>query len=132
MPADFVVLIDSRTHFGDDADFFRIEAHFVGNDAHFDFDCPGVRSDQSAVLMVQSRDVNLTTNVLEINDTPVVGGLPVTTSNNAWHGSHLIVPPGTLRESGNRLHLGARDADGGTSGNTDDFLIDAVVLTYKL
>ncbi len=139
---DFTVIVSGRCHFGDDPDF--LPGTFVGPDAQFPFDCPGVDPTQPAVLMFQSLDVDNERNVLEINGSGLPGGIPqspadawrsggipVSSSRDCWTSNLMVVAAGTLGPAGNSLHVGSRDEDGTLVGNIDDFLIDNVVILYK-
>jgi hypothetical protein len=77
MASDFTVIIQTRQHFGDQADFFGGLGSFVGQDRTFVFDCPGVDRGQLAVLVFQTLSVDHDSNVLELNDKSVAGRLPV-------------------------------------------------------
>jgi hypothetical protein len=134
MASSFTIVLSDRQHFGDDQGTFDdIEpgVPFVGRAKDFRFDCPNVDSGETAVLMFQSRDVDHSRNILQINGVDVGGGLPVSPARDAWNGNVLLVEPRRLlREVRNVLHVEARSRSGG-SIDVDDFIIDNVVIEYK-
>lgn len=139
MATDFSVIINIRQHFGNDEDYLKnVEPGlpFVGPTKDFRFDCPDVDPDATALLMFQTRDVDHSKNVFEINpattEQPTIfGGIPVSPNKNAWNGNIMLIRPGTLRETDNELHIESRNAAGGGGSNLDDFIIDNCVVLYK-
>jgi hypothetical protein len=136
MVSDFTVIQFQRQHFGHHPGSFNdIEpaVPFVGSAKHFVFDCPHVNPDEMAFLLFQSRDVDHPRNILQINGVQVFGGLPVSPSRDTWNGNVLLIEPHhRLQETGNILRVESRDASGSVKGDIDDFIIDNVVITYKI
>jgi hypothetical protein len=85
--------------------------------------------------MFQTRSVHAARNVIRINGSDLFGGIPVSTTGSAespiWNGNVLLVEANVLKESGNVLHLEARNVSGGGGGNIEDFLIDNAVILFK-
>jgi hypothetical protein len=130
MPSDFKVIMNVRHHFGDNDDI--LVGAFVGRDQDFPFDCPDLDANQDAVLMFESLSIDHDKNSFEVNNEVVSGGLPISRSNDDWTGNVMLIRPNVLRSTGNVLHIGARDDRGSILGNVDDFVIDNMVLLYKL
>src|SRR5262245_42868717 len=135
MGATFTVIQFQRQHFGHEpGSFDDIEPNvpFVGAAKEFVFDCRHVDQNEAACLLFQSRDVTYPRNILQVNGIQVFGGLPVSPSRDAWNGNVLVVERHhQLRETGNVLRIEARNDNGGTGGDIDDFIIDNVVIQYK-
>jgi hypothetical protein len=136
MGSNFTVIQFQRQHFGNQpASFNDVEPDvpFVGRAKDFVFDCPNVNPDETAVLLFESRAVSHRENILQINGVQVFGGLPVTPSRDMWNGNVLLVEPHHgLRETSNVLRVESRDATGGVGADIDDFIIDNVVIAYKI
>jgi hypothetical protein len=135
MPCDYTVIMHQTAHLGDDPSMFG-PAPFKGKDFDSDrFSCPNVKSSERAVLYFQTRDVDSDKNVIHINGSHLFGGIPVSSGGGdespIWNGNVALVEAGVLKESGNVLHVGARDSHGSTLEKADDFLIDNVVIFYK-
>lgn len=136
MATNFTVILFQRQHFGARAGVFDdVEPNvpFAGRSKTFAFDCPNVLPGEAAVLLFQSRDVDHARNVFEVNGIGVFGGLPVSPARDSWNGNVLLVElHHQLKAAGNVLHVESRDARGTGSGSLDDFIIDNVVLVYKV
>ncbi len=136
MATHFTVILFQRQHFGNEPGTFddiEPDVLFAGPAKDFSFDCPDVNSGETAFLMFQSRDVDHRRNVLQINGVDVFGGLPASPAREAWNGNILIVEPRhRLQETGNVLHVESRDSSGGGGDGIDDFILDNVVIMYKL
>lgn len=150
MAVDYTILIRVRHRFGDNESEFEepqleTQAPFVGASKEFAFATPNVDSSQDAILQFQSLGVTFRKNVLEVNGTRVFGGLstsidavPIesgtqfvgTLIRQVWTTHSLLIQPGLLRER-NTLLIEARNRDGGTSGNLDNFIIDNMIMFYK-
>jgi hypothetical protein len=135
MGSDFSVILHQTAHLGNEPGVFGT-APFKG--PTFDsppFSCPNVDPSQRAVLMFQTRSVHAARNVIRINGSDLFGGIPVSTTGSAespiWNGNVLLVEANVLKESGNVLHLEARNVSGGGGGNIEDFLIDNAVILFK-
>lgn len=121
----FRVLIGSPVHLGDSG---------VGDGYEVNFDAPDVNPGMRAVLLLRTRDVDFSNNVITINGHAVTNAL--NPHNNDHDGEYFseigIVPNDALQETGNTLFIGARNENGVIDGNLDDFDIDNVVLIYRL
>lgn len=161
MPSDFTIIQAVRQRFGDDDPEFTIdqerEAPFVGAAKDFPFRCPGVDSSQMAVLQFESLGVRAGSyqpfavpqppprNIIRINDVDIPGGLTPATaepsgravrsqqeSQEFWKSHTLLVPANVLREE-NVLHIEAvKFGTTQNQANLDNFLIDNVVIHFKL
>jgi hypothetical protein len=135
MGATFTVIQFQRQHFGNEPGSFddvEPDVPFVGAAKEFVFDCPHVDPNEAACLLFQSRDVGHRRNILQVNGIEVFGGLPVSPARDSWNGNVLLVERHhQLREAGNVLRIEARNTNGGTTGDIDDFIIDNVVIQYK-
>ena len=135
MGNSFTVVQSQRQHFGNQPGSFNDvepDVPFVGSAKEYVFDCPNVNPAETAMLLLQSRDVSHSRNVLQINGTQVYGGLPVSPSRDTWNGNVLLVEPHhRLRATRNVLRVEARSTNGGTAGDIDDFIVDNVVVQYK-
>lgn len=131
MGSDFTVIVDVRHHFGNDQGTFGPGLLFAGQNKPFGFDCPNVDTAGWAVLLFQTRDVDYGTNELMVNRNKIYGGIPVSSSREDWNANVALINPGWLRPSENVLHVGSRDGQGSLLGESDDFLIDNVVVFYK-
>lgn len=136
MASNYTVIASVRQHFGNEPGAFNdIEpgVPFVGASKEFSFNCPNVDASEIACLMFQTRDVTVPGNVFRVNRVDVFGGLPVSPSRDSWNGNIILLEPRHhLRATGNILHIEARNSSGETGGNIDDFIIDNVVIMYKL
>jgi hypothetical protein len=136
MATNFTVILFQRQHFGNEPGSFNdieFNVPFAGSTKDFSFDCPGVNPAETAFLMFQSRDVDHQRNIFQINGVDVFGGLPASPSRDAWNGNILLLEPHhRLRATGNVLHVESRDSSGGTGNDIDDFIIDNVVIVYKV
>ena len=135
MATSYTVVLFSRQHLGNEAGVFNdVEPNvvFVGRVKDFPFDRPGINTTEAAVLMFQSRDVDHQRNILRVNGVDVFGGLPASPARDAWNGNILLVERHhQLKATGNVLRVEARRADGGSTGDVDDFIIDNVVIVNK-
>ena len=135
MATNYTVVLFSRQHLGNEAGVFNdVEPNvvFVGGAKDFPFDCPGINTAEAAVLMFQSRDVDHQRNILRVNGVDVFGGLPASPARDEWNGNILLVERHhQLEATGNVLSVEARRADGGSTGDVDDFILDNVVIMYK-
>ena len=136
MATNFTVILFQRQHFGNEPGTFDdIEPNvsFVGPTKDFSFDCPGVNPGETAFLMFQSRDVDHQRNLFTINEVDVSGGLPASPARDAWNGNILLIEPHhQLRATGNVLHVESRNSSGAGGDDIDDFIIDNVVIMYKI
>ena len=76
MATNFTVIQFQRQHFGNEPGSFNdIEpaVPFVGPAKDFAFDCPKVDPNDTALLLLQSRDVNHARNVFQVNGIQVFG-----------------------------------------------------------
>jgi hypothetical protein len=129
-----MVVVSVRQAFGSEAGYLNdIEADvpFVGAEKDFTFSCPNVEPGNEAVLMFQSRDVDSKKNIITINGRTIFGGIPVSPSKDTWNGNTLLISAGTLKPSGNVLHIESRSLYGSAGGDIDDFILDNVVVMYK-
>ena len=135
MATNYTVVLFSRQHLGNEAGVFNdVEPNvvFVGRAKDFPFDCPGINTAEAAVLMFQSRDVDHQRNILRVNGVDVFGGLPASPARDEWNGNILLVERRhQLKATGNVLRVEARRADGDSTGDVDDFILDNVVIMYK-
>src|SRR5262245_24960438 len=133
---NFTVILSERQHFGSDPSAFGdVEpgVPFVGGAKDFIFDCPDVDAGETAYLMLQSRDVGHRKNVFQVNGADVAGGLPASPARNAWNSNILLIETQQpLKPTGNVLHIEARTSHGEASGDLDDFIVDNVVVVYKV
>jgi hypothetical protein len=136
MVTNFTVVLFQRQHFGNEPGIFNdIETNvpFAGSTKEFSFDCPGVNPDETAFLIFQSRDVDHQRNIFQINGVDVFGGLPASPARDAWNGNILLIEPHhELRATGNVLHIESRNSSGGSGDVIDEFIIDNVVIVYKI
>jgi len=123
--SSFRVLIGSPVHLGDSG---------VGDGYEVTFDAPGVNAGMRAVLLLRTRDVDFSNNVITINGVAVTNALlPHNNDHDGEYFSEIgMVENNTLLETGNTLFIGARNENGVISGNLDDFDIDNVVLMYRV
>ena len=134
MSTDFTIILYDPQHIGDQPKGLGgaggNTASYAGEQATYEFSCRSVDPGQHAVLTLNTYDVNSGKNVFSINGVQVKGGL-LKGQGEAWVTHQLIVTPDSnLKDTGNVLHVEARDNRGGT-GNVDDFLLDNVVITFK-
>ncbi len=139
MAIDFTVIFSVRQRFGDRSHDWEEavipqEAPWVGLSENYAFTCPNVDRAQKAVLQFQSFGVSLPNNSLEINGSPIYGGISVgpqaisaAPRRPLWQTHSLIVGEYVLEE-GNVLRVEAA-ATGG--GNFDSFILDNVVIFFK-
>ena len=136
MATNFTVILFQRQQFGNEPGTFNdIEPNvpFAGSTKDFSFDCPGVNPSETAFLMFQSRDVDHQRNIFQINGVDVFGGLPASPSRDTWNGNILLIEPHhQLRATANVLHVESRNSSGGSGDDIDDFIIDNVVIQYKI
>ncbi|MBL9137783.1 MAG: hypothetical protein JNK85_18075 [Verrucomicrobiales bacterium] len=131
----FTVVIAVRQGFGTDGQSLRAmepDVPLVGTSKDYTFACPDLNPSEPAVLMFQSRAVNSRRNVFSINEIPVFGGIPVSPGVDAWNANVMLINPDVLRPSGNVLHVESRSQGGGSGGDLDDFIIDNLVVMYKV
>ena len=142
MAIDYTVIMSVRQRFGDNKKeletLIETEAPFVGRSKDFPFACPNVDRSKSAILQFESLGVTFR-GIIQINGNNIFGGLTVgPNSLNApvggaglipvWKTHTLIVHENVLLDQ-NRLHI---EAVAATDGNVDDFIIDNVVLFFKI
>jgi hypothetical protein len=152
MNTNFTVIFSGRQHFGDERTTFNdVEPNvdgnaFVGHKKDFTFDCPNINPNETAVLMFQSRDVSKSQrNIFRVNQVdvfganpasgtlPASGGIPASADRNSWNGNiQLLETRHRLKATGNTLHIEARNDAGGVGGNIDDFILDNMVIMYKI
>lgn len=133
MASDFSVVFTANRHFGDQSGLFDKEdadARFVGHDASFSFDTPGVDPGQPAMLQCRSYQVSFKQNVVSINGTELPFALTLSVQKE-WKTQSAIIPEGVLKESGNTLTIKSHARSGDADGNLDDFLVGAAVVTYR-
>ena len=134
MSADFTIVISVRQGFGNEPGYLNsIEPNvpFVGPTKDFTFSCPNVNPGEPAMLMFQSRDVDSSRNIITVNGSNVSGGIPVSPNKDTWNGNVMLIGAGTLRASGNELHIESRNTNGGGGSDIDDFILDNAVVMYK-
>lgn len=136
MAVDFTVIRAVRARFGDTTEVLAGEeqAPHVGVAENFAFNCPEVDPDQMAVLEFESVDVTVGGNVMMLNGKPLSAPIrktPGSGANAVWTANVVLVDKGVLRQNGNILHVESRNANGGASGNRDDFILDNIVIFYK-
>src|SRR5215510_6349703 len=136
MATNFTVILFQRQHFGNERGTFNdIEPNvpWAGSTKDFSFDCPGVNPSETAFLMFQSRDVDHQKNIFQINGVDVFGGLPASPSREAWNSNILLIESHhQLRATANVLHIESRNSNGGSADDLDDFILDNVVIVYKI
>jgi hypothetical protein len=136
MATNFTVILFQRQQFGNEPGIFGdVEPNvpFVGATKSYSFECPGINSSETAFLMFQSRDVDHPKNVFQVNGIDVFGGLPPSPARDAWNGNVLLIEPHhQLRAAGNILNVESRNSRGESAGDIDDFIIDNVVIVYKV
>ncbi|MGA9524602.1 MAG: hypothetical protein WBV82_24305 [Myxococcaceae bacterium] len=136
MATSFTAILFQRQHFGNDPGTFDdVEPNvpFAGPSKSFSFNCPGVDSSETAFIVFQARDVDHSRNVLQINGIDVFGGLPPSPARDAWNANILLVEVHhQLKETGNVLHVESRTSNGSASGDIDDFIVDNIVIVYKV
>jgi len=149
MPSDFTVIQSVRQRFGDArADLAEIteelEAPFVGQSKEFPFSCPNVVIGQTAVLQFESLAVSagqrqgLARNILQINGVDIPGGITAGATVSVggqrlpyWKAHLLTVEPNVLREQ-NVLRIEAVNQPFGPGLTLDNFIIDNIVITFKI
>lgn len=140
MGMDFTTIIHVRQHFGNTEAYLKdVEPGlpFVGATKDFPFDCPKIDPEATAVILFQSRDVDHSKNVIQINpesaEQPAIfGGIPVSPSKATWNGNVMLVHAKVLLETNNILHIESRNSAGGSVGDLDDFIIDNLVVLYHV
>src|SRR5262249_25722160 len=136
MATNFTVIVFQRQQFGNEPGIFddvEPDVPFVGATKSFPFDCPGIDSTETALLMFQSRDVDHSRNVFQVNGVDVFGGLPASPARDAWNSNVLLLEPHhQLTAGGNVLRVESRNSRGERVDDIDDFIIDNVVIVYKL
>lgn len=155
MPSDFTVIQAVRQRFGDNDPELslpqELEAPFVGAAKDYRFECPGVDTGEMAVLQFESLGVRAGSfqpfvvpqppprNIIRINGVDIPGGITPAPSERVgrlvqdfWKSHTLLVPENALRQR-NVLHIEAvRFSLTTNQGNLDNFLIDNIVIHYKL
>jgi hypothetical protein len=66
-----------------------------------------------------------------VNGNKVYGGIPISRSKDDWNANVALINPRWLTSSENVLHVGSCDDRGSLLGESDDFMIDNVVVFYK-
>jgi hypothetical protein len=156
MSSDFTVILAVRQRFGDsDPELSlpqELEAPFVGASKEFAFACPGVDSTEMAVLQFESFGIRAGTfqpfvvpqppprNVIRINGTDLPGGLTPGPEEkisdgvrqNFWRTHSLLVPANVLRERNVLFVEAVRFRLTSNQQNLDNFIIDNVVVHYKV
>ena len=103
--SEFTVVISVRQGFGNEPGYLNgIEANvpFVGATKTFPFQCPNVKTNEAAVLMFQSRDVDHSRNMLSINGRDIHGGIPVSPSSALCRTLHTAAPTVTPGSAAHR------------------------------
>jgi hypothetical protein len=147
MAANYTVIVQVRQWFGDRSargdDHVTVfgdweTAPFVGISKDYDFDCPNVDSAQEAVLQFQAQGVE-TKNILQINGQDISGGLTAAPLNNeieiggkglAWWSVYSLIVRKNLLRTNNVLRI--ESVVNPFTGFHDDFIVDNVVLFYKM
>jgi hypothetical protein len=156
MSSDFTVVLAVRQRFGDSDPEFglpqELEAPFVGVSKEYAFACPGVDSAQIAVLQFESFGIRAGTfqpfvtpqppprNVIRINGVDIPGGLTPgpeekigdRTRQNFWRTHSLLVPANVLREQNVLFVEAVTFPLTSNQQNLDNFILDNVVVHYKL
>ncbi len=97
------------------------------------FDCPDVDPNETAVLLYNSYDVTSPRDRFEINGKQLYGGLYEAPGGHIWASHELLVEPEfNLKATGNVLHVESRTRGGHTAGDIDDFVLDNIVIMYKV
>jgi hypothetical protein len=133
MSAEFTIVISKLEGFGNEPGYLKglePDVRSVLPTKDFTFPCPNVNPNEAAVLMFQSRDVDFSKNIITINKTAVVGGIPVSPNKDTWNGNVMLIAAGVLKAS-NELHIESRNDSGSGGGDIDDFILDNVVVMYK-
>lgn len=129
MSADYTYILFETHHFGDSRNAFTGSFIFAGSQKDFEFSCPDVEPLGAAVLILNTFEVNSGRNIIQINGVDLKPTIPKG-QGKAWVTHQLLVPVDcALQDTGNTLHVEARDNTGGT-GNIDDFLLDNVVIMF--
>lgn len=131
MASDFVVVIDVRHHFGNETGYFGPNLLFAEKNKEFHFDCPGLDPRSWAVMMFQARDVDNDKNHLSVNGNVIFGGIPISSRKDDWNANVALINPAWLQAADNVLRIGSRDDRGSLLGDTDDFMIDNLVVLYR-
>lgn len=148
MAIDYRVIFQVRQWFGDGS--ARGDDHgtafddwetapFVGVSKDYEFECPNIDPTQEAVLQFQALGVG-TKNILRINGQDIFGGLTASPLDNEvkrggkavwayWYTYSLIVHKHVLTTI-NKIHI--ESVVNPFTGFHDDFIVDNVVLFYKL
>jgi hypothetical protein len=161
MAMDFTVIQAVRQRFGDSnvidaaqtsgSEFpLEQEAPFAGQSKDYQFSCPNVDSSQMAILQFESLSVTAggqfpfspsfsgKRNIVRINGLDIPGGIAnapyVQAVGRTWHfwKTHSLLVPPVLKDEGNILHIESIriPISGGTT--FDNFIIDNVVVLFKL
>lgn len=146
MAIDFTVIQSVRQRFGDietggfpDPSLGEQEAPFVGLSKDFPFSCPGIDTTQQAVLQFESLGVTAprsdlpygSRNILQINGKDIPGSITAGQSD-FWKTHSLLIPPNVLAKEQNVLHVESVILSQDHSPHYDDFIIDNVVVFFKI
>lgn len=123
--SNFRVIFSGSRHLGDDPG--------EGDDTDESFDAPDVDASKTAILLLRTRGVEFSNNIITINGVTIGNALvPRSAEHNDEYFSEIgIVPANTLTATNNKLYIGARNEDGNLGGNLDDFDVDNVVIIYR-
>ena len=121
--SNFRVIFSGSVHLGDDGG--------AGDDTEVTFSAPDVDASKTAILLLRTRDVDFSNNVITINGVAVSNALVPHPDSNDYFSEIGIVPANTLKATDNKLYIGARNESGDLGGNLDDFDVDNVVLIYR-
>jgi len=90
---------------------------------------PDYKEGAGCMLLMPTRGVNLGSNEVSLNGSKVGNLIPSTGPS----GFTALPVRGTVLSKGtNRLRIAARDRQGGTSGDVDDFIVKDPVLLYAV
>ena len=134
-PGTFRIIFRTAQHFGDDPNAFGGAFNYNGEDAEFVFDTPGALTSWRSVLMLQTKGVDFSGNILKINGVVLDDELLTHAgdTNSETFTQMIIVQANVLRAtSPNTLEIIARNENGDAGGNLDDFVIKRAVIQYLL
>lgn len=127
--ANFVYVINTRQHFGDQPD--SLPGTYRGEDHEWNFNLPDIDPNKVAVLMLQTREVSHACNVFQINGVQIPEALRAHTNGEEYVTEIGEIPAGTLKANGNTLRIVARNDACGAGGNLDDFIVVNVIILYR-
>src|SRR5262245_11080070 len=126
MTTNFTVILFQRQQFGNEpGSFGDVEPNvpFVGATKSYSFECPGINSNETAFLILQSRDVDHPKDVVQGKGIDVCGGLPPRPARDAWNGNALLIDPHhQWKATGDIRNVESRNSRGESAGDIDDFI----------